>query len=389
MIKGFNVILFPSLLCFTGCGSSMSEFSSRYPAEDFSKAVRQGAIGDYSFRGAPKVDADFGSAVRPVSYKFNPVDGLGKEPRIEDFQVGENYQGDPRMLQQGLALKRSFSAPSQFVNETASHKGLQAADTVTMGGGAGSARGQLAGHGSSPSPFPGALNSGVNTSENSAFGRSDLNPPDQQVAYYAAPPPASQSPYLNGQMSGNPSLWMDSSQNVFTFGDHRAFNPMDIVTIEVNDRTLGRKRANTQTRSEFDLLAGIRNFFGLETNTWAANNTALDPAALIRATTQNEFRGEGDMQRQAQLQAQISAVVLEILPNGVLRIEGSKIVSINAEEEIMVVSGLIRQRDITAENKVDSNRVANMRIDFYGHGNLSDAQGPGWGAALLNKIWPF
>ena len=63
--------------------------------------------------------------------------------------------------------------------------------------------------------------------------------------------------------------------------------------------------------------------------------------------------------------------------------------SINSEEEIMVVSGLVRQRDITADNKVDSNRIANMRIDFYGHGNLSEAQSPGWGARLFGYVWPF
>jgi flagellar L-ring protein FlgH len=182
---------------------------------------------------------------------------------------------------------------------------------------------------------------------------------------------------------------MDSSQNFFLFNDHRAFSPMDLVSIKINDNTRGRKRANTQTRSEFDLLAGITNFFGIETKHWAANNTALDPSALVRAGTEKEFMGEGDMQRQAQLQAQMSAVVLEVLPNGVLRIEGSKIVAINAEEEIMVISGLVRQRDIDAENSVDSNKIANMRIDFYGHGTLSDAQAPGWGASLFNKSGHF
>ncbi len=328
----------------SGCGlSSSPQFGSgQYPAEEFSKAVGDGDVSSYSFRKSTQ-RARLESTLKSA------------EPKVEDFRSHETYRGDSRFLDEGLSLKRSYSAP----------RTIPEPEPIMMGGGTASARGQLAGLGSSPSP---------------SYQHASLEP---------VPPPASRAPYVQGQMTANPSLWMESSQNVFLFNDHRAFGPMDVVTIDINDRTLGRKRANTQTRSEFDLLAGITSLFGIETKHWAANNTALNPEALVQASTEKEFRGEGDMQRQAQLQGQISGVVLEVLPNGVLRIEGSKIVAINAEEEIMVISGLIRQRDISADNRVDSNRVANMRIDFYGHGTLSDAQAPGWGATLFNKLWPF
>jgi flagellar L-ring protein precursor FlgH len=345
-MKRNRLYIISLVLLGTGCGPQQPGFGLHHPAEEFSRAVESGEMTSYSFRKSAK-RAQLADKTKQA------------EPTINDFASPPAYQGNPRMLEQGLTLKRSFSAPTTIPTEPTEPS------PITMGGGAMSARGQLAEPGSSPSPSY------------------------QEAAYSPNPPGASRSPYLQGPMTANPSLWMDSSQNVFLYNDHRAFSPMDIVTIEINDKTLGRKRANTQTRSEFDLLAGISNFFGFETRVWEANNEGLSADALIQANTQKEFRGEGDMQRQAQLQAQISGVVLEVLPNGVLRIEGSKIVAINAEEEIMVISGLIRQRDINAENKVDSNRVANMRIDFYGHGTLSDAQGPGWGASLFNKIWPF
>jgi flagellar L-ring protein FlgH len=342
-MKPNRLYIISLVLIGTGCSSQQPGFGLHHPAEEFSRAVESGEMNSYSFRK---------SAKRAQLADNNKV----VEPTINDFTSPPTYEGNPRFLDQGLTLKRSFSAPTTIPTESS---------PITMGGGAISARGQLAEPGSSPSPSY------------------------QQASYSPNPPAGSRALYLQGPMTSNPSLWMDTSQNVFLYNDHRAFSPMDIVTIEINDKTLGRKRANTQTRSQFDLLAGISNFFGFETKVWEANNEALNAEALIQANTQKEFRGEGDMQRQAQLQAQISGVVLEVLPNGVLRIEGSKIVAINAEEEIMVISGLIRQRDINAENKVDSNRVANMRIDFYGHGTLSDAQGPGWGATIFNKIWPF
>ncbi len=80
---------------------------------------------------------------------------------------------------------------------------------------------------------------------------------------------------------------------------------------------------------------------------------------------------------------------MELLPNGLLRIEGTKIISINSEEEILVISGLVRQRDITAANQVDSSRIANMRIDFYGQGVIAEQQEPGWGARIFRAVWPF
>lgn len=343
-----------SFILIEGCSPQQMQFGTHYPAEDFTKSVKNGEMSEYSFRNHAQR--------AQLKAQEDAIKKRADEFSIDEFKTAAAYEGDPKLIEQGLKLTRSFSAPGSMPEP----------NKVTMGSGAESARGQLAGSGSTPFP-----------------SHTQLAGVGPQGVGHVSPPPGSGAPYIHGNMTANPSLWMDSSQNIFTFGDHRAFSPMDIVTIEVNDRTLGRKRANTQTRSEFDLLAGISNFFGFETKVWEANNEALDSEALIQASTAKQFRGEGDMQRQAQLQAQVSAVVLEVLPNGTLRIEGSKIVAINAEEEIMVVSGLVRQRDITSENKVDSNRIANMRIDFYGHGTISDAQAPGWGAALFNKIWPF
>ena len=85
----------------------------------------------------------------------------------------------------------------------------------------------------------------------------------------------------------------------------------------------------------------------------------------------------------------MSAVVAEVLPSGLLRIEGEKIISMNNEEQVMVVSGLVRPRDITSDNEVLSSKVAQMRIDYYGKGTVGEAQYGGWGARLLRLIWPF
>lgn len=203
------------------------------------------------------------------------------------------------------------------------------------------------------------------------------------------PPPGSMAPYYDKQMIGNPSLWPDESASDSLFRDFRAHQPMDVITILINEKTEGKKKADTKAESKFNILAGIASFFGVETKSWEANNQALDSENLIQAKTESKLDAKGETKREGFLKSRISAVIMEVLPNGLLRVEGTKIVSMNAEEEVMVISGLIRPRDVDATNMVDSSRIANMRIDFYGKGSLGDVQEAGWGYRVFKAIWPF
>ncbi len=150
------------------------------------------------------------------------------------------------------------------------------------------------------------------------------------------------------------------------------------------------KKKTTKANSEgsFSIVAGIAALLGFETG-WESNNEGLSADNLVSASTESKFEGKGEMKREGAMKAKLSAVILEVLPNGLLRVEGTKIVAVDKEEEVMVVSGLVRQRDIDAQNQVESNRIANMRIDFYGRGLLADQQSPGWAAQIITKVWPF
>ncbi|GEM_PF-561888 len=202
-----------------------------------------------------------------------------------------------------------------------------------------------------------------------------------------APPPGSSAPYLGGQMTANPSLWPDEAQGASLFRDHRAFQAMDIITVMVSESATGKRKADTKTEGKLTLTAAISKLFGLEKT--ALDNKDLDPTALINATSENKWDGKGETKREGELKAKMSAIILEVLPNGLLRVEGTKIISVNSEEEILVLSGLARPRDVDAANRIDSDRIANMRIDFYGRGVVSDKQSPGWGVRIFDMIWPF
>ncbi len=197
-----------------------------------------------------------------------------------------------------------------------------------------------------------------------------------------------QGPLTEGDPGVTASLWRESQTGNEPFRDFRAWQPMDLVTIVVTETSLGRHTADTEIKSKSEFLAAIEHFLGLEqqTQNWSQ---PPDLTALIQASTQNNFKGEGRTIRQGQLNARISAVVAEVLPSGLLRIEGEKIIAVNNEEQVMVISGLVRQRDISSDNEVNASKIAQIRIDYYGKGTVGEAQYGGWLARALRILWPF
>lgn len=200
----------------------------------------------------------------------------------------------------------------------------------------------------------------------------------------------------NGPLSlGDPgmtaSLWRENRGTNDLFRDQRAWQPMDLITITVSENAEGSKQADTEVKSKTSIEAAIEQLFNFDDDlkSGKANAATIDPSSLINASTKNEFKGEGETSRKGKLKAKISAMVAEVLPSGILRIEGKKIISVNNEEQIMIISGLVRPYDISSGNEVDSSKIANMRIDYYGNGIVGEAQYGGWLGRILHVIWPF
>jgi flagellar L-ring protein precursor FlgH len=173
---------------------------------------------------------------------------------------------------------------------------------------------------------------------------------------------------------------------------------MDLITIVVNESTNAKKEGTTDVKQESSFSAALRNLFGIEgwsqldifdSGTSGATPSGADLSNLVRASTTTDFKGEGSTERKGKLSGKISAMVAEVLPSGILRIEGEKIIALNSEEETMVISGLVRPEDINSANEVDSSKVGNVRIDYFGEGTIGDAQRGGWLGRVFRRWWPF
>jgi len=182
------------------------------------------------------------------------------------------------------------------------------------------------------------------------------------------------------------AIWTGDESN--WIADLRAQNVGDIVTVIILEKASASKEASTETDRDSGIKAGFPTFFGLEKKV-VENNPNLDPANLIEANIQNNFKGSGKTTRKENLLATLTTQVIKVYPNGNMKIRGGKSVVVNNENQIIYLTGIIRPSDVSAANEVDSSKILNARIAYTGKGVISDKQRPGWLGRIVDRVWPF
>ncbi len=177
------------------------------------------------------------------------------------------------------------------------------------------------------------------------------------------------------------SLWADNTIMADLFSDTKARRIGDIVTIQVSESSSAENSASTDTDRESSLSAGIQEFFGADVDTLDNFN--------VQGGIESEFEGSGSTTRSGNLEAFITARVVEVLAGGNLKVIGSREILVNNEKQLMTIYGVVRPRDISKDNVVLSSFVSDARIAYSGAGIVDDRQRPGWMANTLNTIWPF
>ncbi len=183
------------------------------------------------------------------------------------------------------------------------------------------------------------------------------------------------------------SLWTESRGGMFI--DLKGRTVGDIITVVIVENASASKEANTETDRDSTMKAGINDLFGLEKYIEQIGNSSVNSASLVDASAKNNFKGSGKTSRKEKLAATLTTQVVEVLPNGNLKIRGNKTVTVNSETQIVTLSGIVRSTDVSPHNLVDSKNILNARIAYVGEGVISDKQQPGWLVRALDQVWPF
>lgn len=179
------------------------------------------------------------------------------------------------------------------------------------------------------------------------------------------------------------SLWVNNGENIFS--DMKACNIGDILTVTIYEKAEASKEASTATGRSSSISAGFDNFFGLE----GKLPSTVTPSSLTAGKFSSDFSGKGSTSRKEDLIATISAQVVEIFPNGNMRIQGKKAVEVNNETQYIKIAGIVRPTDIDNSNSINSNYILNAKISYTGKGVISENQSPGWLVRLIKIITPL
>jgi len=184
------------------------------------------------------------------------------------------------------------------------------------------------------------------------------------------------------------SLWRGESNRNMLFTDNKAVYQGDIITIVVNETSSAKNDASTNTARSTSHEAKISALLGLDTSI-LKRNANMGGEIAAGGTSTSSMKGSGDTNRGNTIKMNIAGRVVKVLENGNLLIEGRKQVTINDEDQYIVITGIIRPQDVSPDNTVDSKNIADARIIYTGAGVVTDKQRPGWGTRILDWIWPF
>ena len=183
------------------------------------------------------------------------------------------------------------------------------------------------------------------------------------------------------------SLWSGSRQSLL--GDRRAVTKGDILTvvIEIDEKAeISNDTSRQRTGSESLSVPGL---LGLPQR---INNSLPDGASLddaVSIASSGSSSGKGSVKRNEKLELRVAATVVDVLPNGVLEIEGTQQVRVNFELRELLVSGFVRPTDISRQNQITYDKIAAARISYGGRGQITQVQQPRYGQRALDYVLPF
>jgi flagellar L-ring protein FlgH len=175
------------------------------------------------------------------------------------------------------------------------------------------------------------------------------------------------------------------------FKDQRAHKIGDILTVVVTIDD-SAKISNSSARSrDSENQAGVGGMLGSLFGGIGGGVPGLDISAdgSISTTSGLSDAGTGSVNRREALETQVAAVVVQVLPNGNLVIEGRQEVRVNFEVRDLIVAGIVRPEDIQADNTIRSTKIAEARISYGGRGQITDVQQPRYGQQITDAILPF
>jgi flagellar L-ring protein precursor FlgH len=170
------------------------------------------------------------------------------------------------------------------------------------------------------------------------------------------------------------------------------FEVGDIITVLVQEKVEASTTANTNTKKESEVAstaAAAANQFLVADEPGGLNVLPEERLPNWNLEAENEHKTTGSTRRASTLTTTITCTVSRVYPNGNVEIEGKKRITVNRDDSLLVVTGLVRGEDISAGNTIQSSQIANAQVELKGKGPLWNNQRRGLLTRVLDWFAPY
>jgi flagellar L-ring protein precursor FlgH len=162
------------------------------------------------------------------------------------------------------------------------------------------------------------------------------------------------------------SLWLPTSRYTNLGGDIRATQVDDLITVLVVESASAVVNGATKAQRQASMSASVNALGGQKSPKGALVN-------LANVNSASQLDGQGTTSRSTSINTNLSARITHVLPNGYLVVEGSKEVGVNSEHQTVTVRGVVRPSDLSTDNFIRSDQIAQLELKVNGKGVVGDA----------------
>ena len=187
----------------------------------------------------------------------------------------------------------------------------------------------------------------------------------------------------NAQRRG--SIYDPARGPVSPIADKTANRVGDLLTVLIRENQDLKNEEKTDLNKNSTLNYQLVDF--------ALKPDAFSSLPSVRTQKSDTFGGAANFEKSGEFEARLTAMVMDVLPNGNMIIEGRREIRIDDERKVIEFRGIVRRFDVTRANTVESELVANAYVSYAGSGPLTNANKrrglAGWLYNAIDWLWPF
>jgi len=180
------------------------------------------------------------------------------------------------------------------------------------------------------------------------------------------------------------SIYQQDKGSLFAM-EARAHRVGDILTVSFTESFQATKSQNAATSRASENKLSLPTVM----QKLPVIGNGIPEDAEFTSSGESTFSGSGSSNQSNSLTGLISVHVVRVFSNGNLEILGQKKLTLNNGDEYIRVSGIVRPRDISSDNVVQSDRIANADINYIGAGDTARSAKKGWYTKMLETITPL